>query len=87
MVIKGLRFVRVRTHNTNSEQYDVYDRNGNYVANVRLKHGGLRCDHNGELIYTHGFHNVWMCNFENELQRYKYLDIIAYEINEYYRCA
>ena len=85
MNIKGLTFVE--TCSACPEQYDVMDNNGNQVAYVRLRWGGLQCevpDCWGEIIYSHGFDDGWMGCFEDEEQREKYLNIIADKINEHY---
>lgn len=83
MEIKGLNFTQ--TCCACPEQYDVFDRDGEQVGYVRLRWGYLSCEYpdvGGELLYEADIGDSWTGGFENEEQRMRHLNKIAYRILE-----
>lgn len=68
------------------EQYDAYDKNGKYIAYLRLRYGVFRvdCPFGGETVYKKIFDDGWKGIFDNEEEREFYLDIAKEKICEYY---
>ena len=71
------------------EQYGVYNDDTNeLVAYIRLRHGNLtvECpDCGGDLIYEHRFENDYKGCFDDDQERYEYLEEVSKAIVEYYQ--
>lgn len=81
----------VKTCCCSPEQYDVFDKNGNQVAYVRLRWGCLYAqypDVGGVDIYETSIGDGWTGCFESEQQRQSCLSQIAEQIDKYvgYTC-
>jgi hypothetical protein len=82
----------VKTCSCSPEQYDVFDKDGNQVAYVRLRWGYLSAEYpdvGGVDIYNVGIGDGFAGCFESDEQRNYHLSRIATEIDKYinYTCA
>lgn len=70
----------------NPEEYKIIDEeNNNMLAYIRLRWGILTCHYpnkSGERIYAYNFFDVCKGEFENELERQKYLTQIADKVKK-----